>query len=224
MKIACIPDTHFPFCDDSKLEKAKAIIKNFKPQVIIQLGDLYDQWSFSKYPKNLSAVGVTPLEEAKNGRFLAENMWSDLRKQNPGAKLFQISDGNHDVRILKHLAEKSSAAAFIADEWLEKQMRFDGVQTIESEFVIDNIMFMHGMRKAGDHGRYNQMSTVTGHTHKARIEYMSNINGPFFEMNCGWLGNKKSKVFSYGSYQKVIISTHTGIGLIEDRQPRFVSI
>ena len=82
-------------------------------------------------------------------------------------------------------------------------------------------MFMHGMRKMGEHARWNQMSTVTGHTHQGRIEYFMNRDGTYFEMNCGWLGDKHSYPFAYRQ-QKRLDNTHQGFGLIEHRQPRFI--
>jgi len=60
MKIAVIPDTHFPYCNTSKLFQAIGRIKNFKPDVIIQVGDLYDQLSFSNYPKDPSKAEFLP--------------------------------------------------------------------------------------------------------------------------------------------------------------------
>jgi hypothetical protein len=99
-------------------------------------------------------------------------------------------------------------------------MAFDGVTNVSDEFVLDDIMFMHGMRRMGEHAKWNQMNTVTGHTHQGRIEYFMNRHGTYFEMNCGWLGDKESYPFAY-RIQKKLDNTHQGIGLIENRQPRF---
>ena len=74
-------------------------------------------------------------------------------------------------------------------------------------------MFLHGFRPIGDQTKWNQMNTVTGHTHTARIEYFQNKNGPYWGMSVGWLGDKTAYPFSYRS-QKVIDNTHQGIGLI----------
>lgn len=60
MKIAVIPDTHFPYCDLKKLNKAYKIVKQFNPDAIVQIGDLYDQVSFSNYPKDPSRCKYSP--------------------------------------------------------------------------------------------------------------------------------------------------------------------
>ena len=60
MKIAVIPDTHFPYCDTKKLNKALLIIEEFNPDAVVQIGDLYDQVSFSNYPKDPSKCKYNP--------------------------------------------------------------------------------------------------------------------------------------------------------------------
>jgi hypothetical protein len=75
----------------------------------------------------------------------------------------------------------------------------------------------------GQHAKWNQMKTVTGHTHKARIEYFQNRHGEYWEFNTGWLGDKSAYPFSYRC-QKNIDDTQQGVGLIVDGQPRFISL
>lgn len=216
-----IPDLHFPYHDSAALELCIRFCEDYRPRVIVQLGDLYDQFSFSKYARDLSAVELNPADEHRLARIEAETMWARLKKT--GAECYQIIDGNHDLRVIKRMAEKLPEHAFIGKSWLDEQLDFPGVAKLSSEAVIDGVMIMHGMRKPGEHARYNQMNTVTGHTHKARIEYFANINGSYWEMNCGWLGDKKAPVFSYRSQTK-IDDTNIGFGVIQDGQPRFVSI
>lgn len=221
MRIAAIPDTHFPFVNTDKLYNALDLVRQFKPDVIVQLGDLYDLFSFSKYPKCASVTRLTPVDECAFGRKMAFDMWKQLRSENKRARLIQIADANHDLRIVKRLEERLPEAAFIGASWLNSQLSFPGVELLKSHFIVDGIMFEHGNRKPGDHARFNQMSTITGHTHKARIEYFSNRHGPYWEMNCGYLGDSSSPVFSYKDHNR-IDATQTGIGLVENGQPRFV--
>lgn len=223
MRIAAIPDPHFPFVNEDKMNSAIREIRQYKPEVIIQLGDLYDLFSFSKYPRDHSAISYTPEQECTLGRTMAERMWKQLRSENRNARLIQLSDANHDARIVKRMQEKFPEAAFIGGQWLKTQLTFPGVELQKSHIIIDNIMFEHGNRKPGEHARFNQMSTVTGHTHKARIEYFANRNGPFWEMNCGYLGDSNSPVFSYKGHNRIDL-THVGIGLVEDGQPRFLAL
>lgn len=218
LNIAVIPDTHFPYADESKVQQAIEYIKKAKPDVVIQIGDLYDQLSFSKYSKDPSKTSYSPREEAQIGYEQAAGMWDELS----GFERYQLP-GNHDVRVIKRMQDKLPEASFIADDFFKQQMTFKGVKLVDDEFILDDIMFMHGFRKAGDHARWNQMSTVTGHTHKANISYYENRYGMFFQMNCGWLGDKNKYPFSYRR-QRTITGTNTGIGLIEKGQPRFIKL
>jgi hypothetical protein len=102
-------------------------------------------------------------------------------------------------------------------------MKFDGVLNVEDEFILDDIMFLHGFQPIERQAKWNQMNTVTGHTHGAKIDYFMNRNGPYWGMSVGWLGDKSAYPFAYRS-QKAIDNTHQGIGLIEDRNPRFIMI
>ena len=222
MRIAAIPDTHFPFEDEIKLHNCITLISQLSPDAIIQVGDLRDQLSFSKYARNPSKMKFSPSEESTLARTKSCQMWEKIKKLNKKSKLFQMS-GNHDERLSRKLQDKFPEAAFIGEQWTKAQMSFPGVETVEDEFILDNIMFMHGMRKAGEHAKYNQMNTITGHTHKGRIEYFANRHGPYWEMNCGWLGDKEAYPFSY-KLQKVIDDTHHGFGFIENGQPRFITV
>lgn len=222
MKIAVIPDTHFPYCDQAKLNNALAIITKFKPDAVVQIGDLYDQVSFSNYPKDPSKTVYNPRQQAQLGKLQAASMWSKVKRYCPKAKRYQLP-GNHDARLVKRLTENFPEAAFIGQKFMQQQMSFPGVVNVQDQFILDEIMFMHGLRKMGEHAKWNQMSTVTGHTHQGRIEYFMNREGIYWQMNTGWLGDKQSYPFSY-RIQKKIDNTHQGIGLIQNHQPRFVLI
>lgn len=221
MKIAVIGDTHFPFENPLLIDRCIDTIDDFQPDAVIQIGDLFDFCSFSNFPKDPSKLKMTPKEEVQLGRLSAEWMWKQIKSATKkGTKLYQLP-GNHDLRLLKRLNEKVPEASFIGDEWFEKIMKFDGVQNVSDEFILDDIMFLHGYRPRGHHARWNQMNTVTGHIHVANIAYYMNKNGQYWEMNVGWLGDKSAYPFSY-RWQKKIDDTHQGIGLIEDGQPRFI--
>jgi predicted phosphodiesterase len=60
MKIAVIPDTHFPFEDEKKLAICINTISQISVDAIIQVGDLRDQLAFSKYAKNPSKMKYSP--------------------------------------------------------------------------------------------------------------------------------------------------------------------
>jgi len=222
MRIAVYGDTHFPFHDQGAIDLAHDVVKDFKPDLIVQIGDLKDQFSFSKYAKNQSSIRMTPQQEAKQARAEAEMFFADLRKVSKKADIVCVL-GNHDTRIVRQICDKAPELTFVASEWLKGYHTFKGVRVINDSIIVDNIMFEHGCRKMGQHAPFNQMNTCTGHFHKAQIKYFSNIDGPFWEFNVGWLGDVCAPVYSYKESSK-INDTHIGVGLIENGQPRFVSL
>ena len=74
MIIGVIPDVHHPYCDSVKLARGIQIFKKNKVDAVVQIGDLYDQLSFSNFPKDLSKC-INPNLEARQGRVDAELMW-----------------------------------------------------------------------------------------------------------------------------------------------------
>lgn len=188
--------------------------------MVVQIGDLFDQYSFSNFTKDPNKVPYNPQQEAEVGKQQADEMWRSIRKRNRKADLYQMP-GNHDARLVSKFKASFPEGSFIGRDFMKRQMAFEGVKNIGDEFILDDIMFMHGMRTMGDHAKWNQMNTVTGHTHQARIQYYMNRHGIYWEFNTGWLGDNKAYPFAYRQ-QKKIDNMHHGIGLIEDRQPRFV--
>lgn len=221
--VLVVPDTHFPFECKKSLAKVHAVAKEIQPDLIIQVGDLYDMFSYSKYAKSLSVMA--PKEESARARVCAEKMWTKFRADCQKARLVQLV-GNHDERPLIKILEKTPENEHIAFDWFRRFMSFEGVETIldaKQEFIYDGVCYMHGFRKFGEHALYNQMNTVCGHLHRGAVQWEQNINGSYFELNAGFLGNKSTKAFDYRSQKKLNKMT-LGFGLIDRYGPRFVSL
>lgn len=213
-------DTHFPFADDDAIDKAIDFIGEMEPDYVIQIGDLYDLYTVSKFQKNPNFI--TPEKEMDEGRKAAERMWSRIKSASPRSKRIQLF-GNHDLRLVKYVQESASGALHLAKKYLKEMMTFPGVETVSDEVEIAGIMFQHGHRKHGEHAKYNQQSTVVGHLHKPGIVYLCNRNGPYWELNVGWLGDYRHEVFSYAA-QKKMHGMLVGIGVIDELGPRFVAL
>ncbi len=157
-------------------------------------------------------------------------MWTTLKGMAPGARCIQLL-GNHDDRPSKRLSEALPNVKLLATHGLKDLFTFEGVEThydsAEELFVdtpVGPVCFMHGHRsKLGDHARYNQMSTVCGHSHTGGVVYGRNRKSVYWELNVGWLGAEKAPPFKYGN-QRQIRSWTTGYGLIDAQGPRFVYV
>jgi predicted MPP superfamily phosphohydrolase len=213
-------DFHSPWFSRPALASAIELIEAVQPTHVVQIGDLYDFYSFSRYARSHNVI--TPALEVKQGRKHAEEMWSKVAKAAPRSKRFQIL-GNHDTRIQDRIAEKAPELESLLDT--EALFRFDGVHTVmdpKEELVLDGVIYQHGFRsKLGDHARYNQRSTTVGHSHTGGVIFHRNLDGIYWELNAGWLGDETAPVFRYRDQKR--ISTWTrGAGLIDEHGPRFV--
>ncbi len=165
---------------------------------------------------------MTPIQEIKAGTKGAEEMWAEIRAAaGRGVECFQLM-GNHDSRLAKRIAE-----AMPEFEGLPRGLwDFHGVTTMDSErdeLIIENVLYMHGYRKFGDHVKYNLMSTVCGHSHTGGVIYHPIKGRTLFELNAGYLGNPQSAAMSYTRQSKISKWT-LGLGVIDQYGPRFIPL
>jgi metallophosphoesterase superfamily enzyme len=224
-----IGDCHFPYTDELCLYGSGGIVslvKRIKPHYIIQIGDLYDFFSFSKYPFKRDLH--TPEQELRLGRRMASKMWERLLEAHPAARGYQLR-GNHDERISKRILERLPEICHVAKPAIDGLYHFKGVKTHESqrdELILDGIMFMHGFyTKLGDHARSFNMPVVAGHSHRGGLIYLPRHykSKPLWELNCGYIGDPTSVPLSY-TRSRQISSWTKGVGVIDELGPRFVHL
>jgi predicted phosphodiesterase len=215
MKVFILSDIHFPFHDKRAYKKALEAIKREKPTAVVQIGDLLDQYVFSKYSKKSS---ITPQMDIVKGLEQARQMWKDIKRLVPKAKCYQIL-GNHDVRLAKRIAEKLPELAEIYDS--NAMYTFPGVTTMKSDrdyLVLDKVVYCHGwLSKSEDHARFFNVPTVHGHRHRATIVYATN---KLWSMDVGYLADKNAGPLKY----TVSKFTHWTLacGVVEDGHPKLL--
>lgn len=216
MRILVLGDFHAPYHSKPALAWVIKLAKKLKPTHIVQVGDLYDMFAYSRYPKLLK---LTPGQEVGLARRATEELWDLLPKN---CKRYQLL-GNHDDRPLKRALAVAPELAPLIGKTLDDLYTYPGVTLVkEAEFELEGLLFQHGHRaKLGDHARYNQCSTVVGHSHVGGCVFLRNRNGVFYELNAGFLGDIETQAFSYLS-QKKINTTTLGVGFIDDAGPRFI--
>lgn len=191
-KILVIGDTHFPFHDKKAYKRLLQEIKRERPTHVIQIGDLLDQYIFSKFSRSLE---VTAEDDIKVGLESAEKMWRDVKKIVPKAKCFQLL-GNHDVRLAKRISEKLPELESLIS--ITDLYKFKGVTLIPSArdyLEIDGIVFIHGyLSKSIDHAKYYNKPVVHGHRHRPIVEYDSPT---LWSMDVGFLADRNSLPLSY---------------------------
>lgn len=219
-RILVLGDIHFPYHSKAAVKRALKLVKKLKPTHVVQIGDLYDQYSFSRFTRKNITLPEAELEKA---RHLAVYLWKSIRTLMPRSKCYQLL-GNHDVRLIKRAEEKLPEAQEFIKKTVMELYKFKGVTTMEDdkdELVIGDIVFMHGYRsKLGDHMLYNRKSTVVGHSHTGGVVFVQQLNRVIWELNAGYLADEKAEPLRYRpqSTSKWTL----GVGFIDESGPRFI--
>ncbi len=214
VKVFVISDTHFPFENKQAYNKMLLAIKQEKPTHVVQIGDLLDQYVFSRYSKSAE---ITPKFEVSVGIQAAQVMWTVIQRLVPKAKCYQLM-GNHDMRLGKRIMERLPELEGLLDKGVYS---FPGVKTLKSDresITIDGVMYVHGwLSKSIDHAKHFNMPTVHGHRHRPCIE----IDRPgLWSMDVGFLGDEKSLPLSYT--QNKLTKWTLACGVVENRKPRLI--
>lgn len=199
-----LPDMHFPFVHTECLNwLIDDVIKFKKPDFIIQVGDLLDQFSFSRFSRTHNLM--TPKEEIDSGLVMAGAMWSRIKKVAPDAMLVQIL-GNHDVRVAKRVMDDLPELEDMVFDWMAQKYQFKGVKTIldpKQEVEIDKVIYTHGhLTKLGDHMKYYMQSCVHGHTHRGGMIAMRLRDETLFELDAGFCSDETSVPMRYGATRR----------------------
>lgn len=220
-------DIHFPFEEKHALKEVIEESKRIKPNCIIQMGDLFEQYNFSNYPK--SSI-ILPLDELKLAKQKASQFWETLRTLHPKAKLIQLK-GNHDDRASKRVLELLPSLETLYQPAITKLYNFPGVVTIHDskvELTINGIFFHHGhKRKLGDHMAYNLHNTTVAHSHVGGIVFKQFNQKILWELNVGYLADQKQVPLRYSEQQRKLWTL--GYGTIQEKRsqifaPAFVPL
>ena len=197
MKVFVISDSHFPFHNKRAFAEVMRLIRKERPNAVVHIGDLLDQYVFSRFDKSSS---ITPEMDVQRGLDLAERMWSTIHKALPRTGLYQVL-GNHDARLSKRLQDK-------VPELLElynplDMYKFPNVKVLDSyrdHMVLDGVVYTHGyLSKSIDHAKHF---------------------GKLWTMDVGHIANENSLPLSYT--QSKVTNWRMACGIVEDGHPRLI--
>lgn len=206
--VLIISDLHFPNAHPDWYAFLKAIKDNYKPQIIVNVGDEIDghRWSFHDSDESLPNADKElqdAIEEIQHLRDLFPKMY--LCESNHGSLVYRrLKHHGIPLRSLKSLKDLYNTPHW---EW-------------HHEIVLEThnglVSVVHGKT-----GAYNKLSSehgissVQGHFHqKFEITYQASTVRVIFNMIVGCLVDMKSMAFNYGKNiaKKPII----GVGWINE--------
>ena len=214
-KILVISDMHLPYQHKDSIKFLKEIKKEFKPDKIVNIGDLLDFHAISMHDSNpdLYSAGME-LDKAKEYIKVLEDIFPEVIEV----------DSNHSSLVYRRALKYGMSKQF-----LKPYGEFLG--TRKWKWIDDLTLTMsNGQRCFFTHGRSADvlkvsqtmgMNCVQGHYHtKFLISYWANPDNLFFAMNVGCLINQKSMAFSYAKNFKTRFIL--GCGIILNGIPRLL--
>lgn len=220
-------DLHLPFQDKQTLNLGLQCIKQRKPDLVVQIGDLYDNFNWSRFYKSPDII--SPRKEMELARKQSIELWKTIREYSPKSVCVQLN-GNHDrERLEKMTLMLAPSFHSIVLEKARELMTFDGVFTVPTyrhsyETIIqgEKVSFMHGTFSTTiAHGKHYMTNVVLGHLHRGEIIPYKQGEKDLWAMNVGYMGNPYAPVFNY---TKTILHGWTlGLGVIDAEGPKFLS-
>lgn len=215
MVVLAIPDMHMPFHHKDSIKFLAAVKKKYKPEEIVNMGDLEDWHSISMHDHDPD--GLSPGDELKALREAVKPMF----KLFPAMK---ICTSNHGSLPLRRAFKFGIPAELIKS--YRDILQAPKTWRWADQWEVDKIVYEHGEAFSGQtaaikSANANMQSTVIGHIHAfAGIQYSANQKHLIFGFNVGCLIDKERYAFAYG--KKIKAKPILGCGIIADGIPTFI--
>jgi len=192
-KLFIIPDTHVPFHDERALALVKQVMKSWRPDRTIILGDFLDVYSLSRHRKDPAL---------RHWNFKAE-MDAGKREVRDIARLtgkLVYLEGNHEARLSNHISEKSPELYQYVQsvpDFLELDKLGALWVPYQEIYTLGKINYTHDTGTAGGNAHLDAEyaiagSAVIGHTHRMAYGVVGNARGnAHLAAMFGWLGDQK---------------------------------
>ena len=214
-RILVLSDMHIPFHHKDSMEFIREIKKQYKPDFVVNIGDLLDFHAISmhSHDPDLFSAGHELREARKHVKEL-ESIFP---------KVTEV-DSNHSSLVYRRALKFGMSKEFLKDYG-------DFLGTKKWKWVDDLTLTMsNGQRCFFTHGRSADilkvsqtmgMSAVQGHYHtKFLVSWWANPDNLFFAMNVGCLINQKSMAFNYAKNFKTRFIL--GCAVIIDGYPKLL--
>lgn len=216
-RVLVISDIQAPFHHKDTLPFLKAVKKKYKPNHIVNIGDVTDSYCLSAWGTDPDAISAK--DEIKQMQKLVKALGKMFPKMD-------VLTSNHDLRL-----NRAAFRAGIPSHFLKGYHDWMGCPkgwTFHDEFILDGIMYCHGdeMGAGGQLAPLNRvkhygMSTVAGHLHtQSCIMYMATRDKLMFGMQVGCLIDRKQLAFAYA--KKALRKPVLTVGFIDNGVPLLI--
>ena len=178
-KYAIVADTHPPFQDSYAVDLACQVIADFKPDVLVHLGDGIDFYAVSHFDRDPDRV--LKLQDELDS---AKAVNRDLVSASPNAKKVYI-EGNHEYRWARYLMRHPEIANLKVLA-IQELLGLESWEYNEEQYSVlsNRLKFIHGRRISKHSGfsakyalesAFHQQSVLMGHSHRQGVHF---VTGP----------------------------------------------
>lgn len=178
-----IPDCHaHPDHSNERADYLSELIADIRPDVVINLGDMFDMPSLSGYDKGKKSFwGKAYSKDIAAGREFDERMWAKPRRLKKKLPLRVFIEGNHEERLRRLLEVQPELEGTVGFEDFDLRRNYDIIVPYNGQtpgtIKIDGVNYCHyavsgvkGFAIGGVHPAYSLLtkkfeSITTGHTH-----------------------------------------------------------
>lgn len=217
--ILVVPDPHaHPDHSNERADWLGKLIKDLKPDAVVNLGDTFDMPSLSSYDKGKASFQSASYEKDINsGLDFLDRMWHPVRKAKKKRPFSVFLEGNHEHRlkkVLEHdhqlggdkfgISYKNYQLRDYHNEVVYYQGQTPGIYSFEgisfAHYLVSGLM---GRPIGGEHHAAsllakNYTSCVVGHSHTVDWSVRSTstgkrvmglVAGVYQDYESGWAGN-----------------------------------
>lgn len=173
------------------------VIKEVKPDIVINNGDMADMYSLNSYDRNSKVFqGASYGQDIQAHLAFQELMWEPIKRQKKKMPRRVVTIGNHDERINKALNLSPELDGAISIRDLDLESYYDDVVpyagSTPGQITIDGVMYAHycvsgakGLPIGGVHPAHslvtkNLHSTTVGHSHFVDFTPITGASGKRF--------------------------------------------
>jgi hypothetical protein len=210
-----IPDPHAHYQhNNDRADWLSKLIKEVKPDVVINLGDQWDMPSLSGYDKGKkSFVGRTYRADLDAGLEFSDRLWGPVRKAKKKLPRRVFIEGNHEERIRRAVNSSPELDGIVSFRDLDLTRDYQDIVEYNGQtpgiIEIDGINYSHyfvsgvmGRPIGGEHPAYSLLtkeftSCTCGHVHTTDFStrtlpdgrrLMGMVAGVFQDYDSDWAG------------------------------------
>ena len=190
-----VPDAHaHPDHNNKRAEWLGALIRDVRPDTVVNIGDTWDMPSLSSYDKNTKSFqGRRYAKDIDAGLDFQERLWSTVRKGKKKLPRRVFLVGNHEQRIERAINMQPELEGAIGYQDLDLERYYSDVVYYSGNtpgvIEIDGVFYAHyfpsgllGKPISGEHLAYTLLSKkhascTQGHAHILDQAYRSSVSG-----------------------------------------------